>query len=209
MTPLLVTLPFAHFRSLYSSEYVETELLPSPATCYGFLLSMVGEMSRRRHLGARISPGYLRKPKKSVVYRWMKRVRNEKNAEGKYEIQSSNVPDNMEILSNVELLIWLDSRDETASPTLEERFLAAMRDPAVVDRFGGLCMGESQFLVNSIDIPKEPVIAWQFLLAERGRMSLPVWVDHVGGRHTIYVVGELQQTSKPDVNSLPVIRCDL
>jgi CRISPR-associated protein Cas5t len=30
-----------------------------------------------------------------------------------------------------------------------------------------------------------------FLLAERGRLTLPVWVDHVGSAGTRYVTGDL------------------
>ena len=50
---------------LYSGEFgavldaTETEELPPPATCYGFLLSLIGERDRRRHVGVRICPALL------------------------------------------------------------------------------------------------------------------------------------------------------
>ena len=53
MLGLHVTVPVACFRRGLAREYLETEQLPPPATCYGFLLSLVGEVDRRRHLGAR------------------------------------------------------------------------------------------------------------------------------------------------------------
>lgn len=223
MTPIYVSMPFACFRSAHSSEYVETELLPPPSTAYGCLLSLVGETSRRKHLGVRVSPGYLHRASKNVVYRMMNRVRAAdvkdsvtgravekitKNGTVAFEkkVRPVRVPDRQEILSNVELCLWLDSSEETVSPTLEERVIAALAHPETVTRFGGLCMGESQFLVNKIKIA-EPRLTWQFLLSDRGLLSQAVWVDHVGGKGTIYAVGELRQVTRPDVKDLPTIRC--
>jgi CRISPR-associated Cas5-like protein len=42
MLGLRVTVPIACFRKGMAREYLETEMLPPPATCYGFLLSLVG-----------------------------------------------------------------------------------------------------------------------------------------------------------------------
>ena len=43
MIGLYVTVPVACFRKGLAREYLETEPLPPPSTCYGFLLSLVGE----------------------------------------------------------------------------------------------------------------------------------------------------------------------
>ena len=51
MLALEVTVPVACFRKGFAREFWETEDLPPPATCYGFLLSLVGERDRRRHIG--------------------------------------------------------------------------------------------------------------------------------------------------------------
>ena len=48
MIGLKVTVPVACFRKGFAREFWETEELPPPATCYGFLLSFVGETDRRR-----------------------------------------------------------------------------------------------------------------------------------------------------------------
>jgi len=47
MLGIRVTVPIACFRKGLAREYLETEPLPPPATCYGFLLSLVGEEQAR------------------------------------------------------------------------------------------------------------------------------------------------------------------
>ena len=49
MIGLKVTVPIACFRKGMSRQYLETESIPHPSTCYGFLLSLVGETERERH----------------------------------------------------------------------------------------------------------------------------------------------------------------
>ena len=41
MLGIYVTVPIASFRKGFAQEYLETEQIPPPATCYGFLLSLV------------------------------------------------------------------------------------------------------------------------------------------------------------------------
>ena len=60
MLGIYVTVPVACFRKGLAREYLETEPLPPPATCYGFLLSLVGESSRLRHVGVRVVTGIAR-----------------------------------------------------------------------------------------------------------------------------------------------------
>ena len=75
MLGVYVTVPVACFRKGLAREYLETEPLPPPATCYGFLLSLVGETQRRRHVGCRVAPVLLSKPPTSVVLRTVWRVK--------------------------------------------------------------------------------------------------------------------------------------
>ena len=49
MLGIYVSVPVACFRKGLAREYLETEPIPPPSTCYGFLLSLVGETSRLRH----------------------------------------------------------------------------------------------------------------------------------------------------------------
>src|SRR5919202_7012 len=102
MLGLHVSVPIACFRKGLAREYLETELLPPPATCYGFLLSLVGEGRRRRHVGSRVAPVLLNEPELSVVLRTVWRVKSEPlGAPG------NTRPDYQQLLSPVELVLWL------------------------------------------------------------------------------------------------------
>jgi len=97
MLGVYVTVPIACIRKGMAREYLETEPLPPPATCYGFLLSLVGETDRCRHIGARVAPVLLNQPKQSVVLRTVWRVK--KTPLG----SSGNTrPDYQQLLSPVE-----------------------------------------------------------------------------------------------------------
>jgi CRISPR-associated protein Cas5t len=210
MLGVYVTVPVACFRKGLAREYLETEPLPPPATCYGFLLSLVGETSRRRHVGCRVAPVLLNAPQTSVVLRTVWRVK-------KMPLGSpgNTRPDYQQLLTDVRLLIWLDSANERGEgPHLEARVSAALANPASVSRFGGLCLGESTHLVDEVS-------SWErvstrlgaptgraFLTAPRGRLTLPVWVDHVGSAGTRYATGDLVEvplSDPPAVDRLPVI----
>src|SRR5579884_443439 len=148
MTGLLVSVPIACWRKGLAREYLETEDVPPPATCYGFLLSLVGETDRRRHLGCRVTAGLLSCTHKSVVLRTVWRVK--KTPLGS---PGNTRPDYQQLLSGIELIIWLDSGQESSgAPRLEDRAAQAL-DPArrgALTRFGGLSLGESTHLVDSI-----------------------------------------------------------
>jgi CRISPR-associated protein Cas5t len=194
MLSVYVSVPIACFRKRLAREYLETEPLPPPATCYGFLLSLVGEMDRRRHAGVRVCPVLLNRPETSVVLRTVWRVK--KTPLGS---PGNTRPDYQQLLSPIQLLIWIESADEAAPTSLEQRVLSALSEPASVNRFGGLSLGESTHLVDEVSpfqprhsrFASLPAQGQAFLLAERGRLSLPVWVDHVGSAGTRFVTGDL------------------
>src|SRR5688500_16225842 len=142
MLGVYVTVPVACFRKGLAREYLETEPLPPPATRYGFLLSLVGETNRLRHIGCRVSPVRLNQPQTSVVLRTVWRVKK-----APLGSPGNTRPDYQQLLTDVRLLMWLDSSGETSGElTLEARVRAALADPAGVSRFGGLCLGESTHL---------------------------------------------------------------
>jgi CRISPR-associated protein Cas5t len=214
MLGVYVTVPIACFRKGLAREYLETEPLPPPATCYGFLLSLVGETDRRRHVRVRVCPVLLNKPEISVVLRTVWRVK--KSPLGS---PGNTRPDYQQLLSPIHLLIWLDSGDETRPIPLEQRVEAALDQPASVTRFGGLSLGESTHLVDEVSRFKPdhapsaefPARGHAFVLAERGRLTLPVWVDHVGSRGTRFAVGDLVEQSvltAPDRERMPLITPD-
>lgn len=191
MLGIYVTVPIACFRKGMAREYLETELLPPPATCYGFLLSLVGETDRRRHVNVRIVPVLLGKPEMSVVLRTVWRVK--KTPLGS---PGNARPDYQQLLTGVELVIWLDSSQETADK-LEVRVHAALADPASISRFGGLSLGESTHMVDEVNLLERVSDRFgtrggrAYHLDDRGRMTLPIWVDHVGSAATRYATGNL------------------
>lgn len=215
MLAVYLTVPIACFRKGLAREFLETEPLPPPSTCYGFLLSLVGETSRQRHIGCRVTPAMLNEPALSVVLRTVWRVK-------KVPLGSSGNtrPDYQQVMTGIELLIWLDSTEEDRKlgPTLESRVREALTSPEKIQRFGGLSLGESTHMVDEVSLLDDRMrsrlgdgtrnIA-TFLSQENGRLSLPVWVDHVGSAQTRYQTGDLiPQTLEtvPLRERLPVIQ---
>ncbi|MBQ6620622.1 MAG: type I-MYXAN CRISPR-associated protein Cas5/Cmx5/DevS [Thermoguttaceae bacterium] len=200
MLGIHVSVPIACFRKGMAREYLETDLIPPPSTCYGFLLSLVGEPDRERHKGVRISPVLLSQPERSVVLRTVWRVKTRKMPLG----SGDNIrPDYQQLLTGIRLIIWFDSSDEEHSrqTTLEERVQTALspNERHKIDRFGGLSLGESTHLVDEVSLyqphenlsseeNKEAVI---LLEDPNGLYTWPVWVDHVGAEKTRYVTGSL------------------
>jgi len=206
MTGIYVTVPVACFRKGLAREYLETEVLPPPATCYGFLLSLVGETDRRKHIGCRVTAVLLNKPPTSVVLRTVWRVK--KTPLGS---PGNTRPDYQQLLTDVQLLVWLDSSDELGE-RLEDRVRANFTQPA--HRFGGLSLGESTHLVDDVslwdrvkDRKEIPNHGRAFLTAPKGRLTLPVWVDHVGSAGTRYATGNLEDghLSPPPSERIPII----
>jgi CRISPR-associated protein Cas5t len=207
MLGLYVTVPVACFRKGLAREYLETEALPPPATCYGFLLSFVGETDRNRHIGCRVTAALLSQPEKSVVLRTIWRIKSRQLPMG---AGNNRIPAQQELLTGVQLVVWLDSSEEIgASPSLEQRVRDVLTRPEQVERFGGLSFGESTHLVDEVKPFAEDkrLSGTVFLLVDRGRVTLPVWVDHVGSEGTRFVTGDLSQVPMitPDVTVMPKI----
>jgi CRISPR-associated protein Cas5t len=192
-----------------------------PGDRYGFLLALVGETDRRRHIGCRVASGLLAAPAVSVVLRTVWRVKKPPlGAPGNAR------PDYQQLLTGgtkaapfVELLLWLDSAGEPGG-RLEDRVRAALAPPvgAAVTRFGGLSLGESSHLVDEVS-PWDKVkdlyagkSVRTFRVAPGGRFTFPVWVDHVGSAGTRYATGDLVDrpaaAAEPAAAELPVIRPD-
>lgn len=209
MFGIYVTVPVACFRKGLAREYLETEAIPPPSTCYGFLLSLVGETKRERHIGSRVSPTLLRRPEQSVVLRTVWRVK--KTPLGS---PGNTRPDYQQLLTDVRFILWLDSSDEPESPSLEDRVRIALTQPEQIQRFGGLSLGESTHLVNDVSLLDEKHRqqvqsdgAEVYLLHPEGNLTLPVWVDHVGSAGTNYVTGNLvtSDLQPPDIDEVPKI----
>lgn len=186
---LRVTVPVCSFRKGYAREYLETEEVPPPSTVYGFLLSLVGEEDRRAYLGTKIALGLLSQPELSTVLRTVWRVKaidvTRKGLPTVHQppgVGSNRRPDFQEILTGLDLAIWVDDGP------LSARLCQASEAPRDVSRFGGLSLGESRDLVN--DILWNPELSgltcmWLTIDPE-GELPLPIWVDHVGSKGTIW-----------------------
>ena len=176
---LKVSVPFCSFRKANAREFLESERFPPPATVYGFLLSLVGEEDRRSYIGTRIALALLNEPKSSLLLRTMWRVKNRKLPSG---VGANKRPDYQEVLSGLMIGVWVDEGP------LAERIKTVREHPESIDRFGGLSLGESRDLVN--DVYFEPPWAGEcrwLVPDEKGQYPLPVWVDHVGSKKTVWM----------------------
>ena len=207
MIGLHVTVPIACWRKGSARELLETEMLPPPATCYGALLSLVGEVDRERHRGCRISAGLLEEPGRSTILRTLWRIKKKAHGQGNGE---NARPDFQQLVLGAELMLWCDGAEEPDPATsLETRVRAALADPSSINRFGGWSLGESTHLINDLWMRQDgvpPSACRAFLEEPGGTLTLPVWVDHVGSAGTQYVVGRLVELhDRPDPRTLPRI----
>lgn len=207
MIGLQVTVPVASWRKGHAREFLETEAIPPPATCYGALLSLIGETDRERHRGSRVTAGLLNHPSRSIVLRSLWQIKDRSTPQG---VGQNAGPDLQELVLGAELILWCDSRDEPHSEkTLEARTMEAIQNPSRIERFGGWSLGESTHLINDARLidttgPVDPCLT--FLVEAEGTVTLPVWVDHVGSTHTVYAVGRLQElTTWPEAIRIPQI----
>ncbi len=208
MIALELTVPVACWRKGRAREFLESELLPPPATCYGALLSLVGERDRHRHRGCRVGVGLLNTPATSVVLRTLWQIKEAKTPQG----TGANMgPDFQQLVLDARVVVWCDSREEPegGGERLEQRVARAVREPWTVERFGGWSLGESTHLINDMRLLPEgspPEACRAFLCEPEGDLTLPVWVDHVGSKGTRYAVGRLKPLSAaPSLEQLPRI----
>ncbi|MEQ1505641.1 MAG: type I-MYXAN CRISPR-associated protein Cas5/Cmx5/DevS [Myxococcota bacterium] len=205
MIALSVEVPIACWRRGHAREYLETFEIPPPSTAFGFLLSLIGEVDRDRHRGARVATGIVGSPAISKVLRTVWRIKNGKDGMGNKE---NARPDWQELVTNARVIVLVDAGEDASTPDLETRVRAALANPSSVRRFGGLSLGESSHLVNAIDplteLPPDSVL---WLADPLGDVSAPVWVDHVGSSGSRYGSGRIGVASViPAPPALCVVR---
>jgi len=175
---LSIEVPVASFRESRAKDYIASYPVPPPSSVYGMLLSMVGEVNRHRHCGVKLAMAFLSIPEKSVVLRKIRRFKQEDLTSPK-----NSRPDYQEILTEIEMILWIDVSQDKSEPNLSQRIQQGLADPRSIDRFGSLCLGESSHLVDSIDLLPTGYEGGklQWLIRDRfGWLTLPYWVDHVG-----------------------------
>jgi CRISPR-associated protein Cas5t len=206
MIGLRLDVPITSWRRGAAREFLETEVIPPPSTCYGALLSLVGEEDRDRHRGCRVTSGLVGKPVKSTVFRSLWQVKKRDVPRG----NADNIgPDLQELLTGVTVLVWCEGSGERQPDTLEQRVRRALEAPEAVRRFGGWALGESTHLIDAACVlpgDQPPPGSQAFLLDASGPLTLPVWVDHVGSKGTRYAVGRLAKLDRPPtVEELPQV----
>ena len=192
---LFVSVPIASFRVAQAREYWETYPCPPPSTVYGLLLSLVGETNRLAHQGTQLAVALLLpEPPISTVLRKLWRIKSAQEDPGR---GTNARPDFQELLTDVRLAVFLKKGEqEQAKTSLYQRVVDAFANPSQVERFGGLCLGESTHLVDEIR-ELRPADASQGALwlrpAHIGTFSLPIWPDHVGSLKTHWAQFSLEE----------------
>jgi CRISPR-associated protein Cas5t len=192
---LLVEVPVCAFRPYTSREYQDTFPVPTPSAVYGMLLSLVGvpREEKERHRGVAMALAVEGQPQRAKVFRKLRRG----------DDLESRRPDYQDLLIDLRLWIWLRPGDDAARPPLPARVKEALGAPETVTRFGGVSLGESSYLIDSITDRAIPPPQLVFLrCSPSGFYSLPVWVDHQDSRNTIlarFAIG----TPEPVDDGLP------
>lgn len=189
-SPIRVEVPYCTFRPYASREYQDTYPVPTPASVYGMLLSLLGVPREEKslHRGADIALAVSALPERAKVFRKLRRGDDLENTR----------PDYQDLLMDLTLWVWLRKGADTAAPPLAERVPTALAHPGTIPRFGGLSLGESSYLVDTITIVADMDQPLVFLHRdESGFYSLPVWVDHVDTRNTMLQRFRLSEPVSP------------
>lgn len=187
--------PCTSFPRSFARDYKETYRYPPPSTIYGFLLSLVGEVDLAAHLGVKLAIGLIgNEPPISRIVRKQRHHKFSREHLGTYPTSKFSKPNHHELLTDLQVAVQIDSSEESASVTLEERVAIALSTPEQITRFGGLSLGESWALVNGVRPYRETdgTIRW-LAVDNRGLISLPVWIDRNTGQGTFcrFTVGDL------------------
>ncbi len=183
---LYLDCPCTSFPRSFARDYKETYRYPPPSTIYGFLLSLVGETDMSAHLGVKLAIGIIgNDPPISHIVRKQRHHKFSKTHMGTYPTSKFSKPNHQELLTDLQVVIQIDSSEETATVKLADRVAIALATPAQITRFGGLSLGESWAMVNGVRPYRETDGTIRWLVKDnRGLISLPVWIDRKTGQGT-------------------------
>jgi CRISPR-associated protein Cas5t len=176
---LYLDCPCTSFPRSFARDYKETYRYPPPSTIYGLLLSLVGEVDMEVHRGVKIAIGIIGEdPPISRIVRKQRHHKFSKTHMGTYPTSKFSKPNHQELLTDLKVVVKVDSSEEKTTVKLEDRVAIALSTPSQITRFGGLSLGESWALVNGIRPYREAdgVIRW-LVKDNRGLISLPIWID--------------------------------
>jgi CRISPR-associated protein Cas5t len=168
---LFVSVPVCAFRPYASREYQDTYPVPTPASVYGMLLSYLGvkREDKGRHRGAELALAVEKLPPRSKVFRKLRRGADLENIR----------PDYQDVLTDLALWVWVRRGADPAAPCLADRLREAVADRGKgITREGGLSLGESSYLVDTVKLAPPPPELYFVIPDPAGFYSLPVWVDH-------------------------------
>ena len=207
---LLVEVPVCAFRPYASREYQDTYPVPSPASVYGMLLSLLGvpredknphrlpgvpREDKGRHRGAELALAVEALPPRSKVFRKLRRGDDLENMR----------PDYQDVLTDLRLWVWVRRGTEPVQPCLADRLGAALLERfAAVTRTGGVSLGENSYLVNAVSAASPPAALVFVTPDPTGFYSLPIWVDHAAAANTQLARFRIDEEARPVAEALPL-----
>ena len=183
---LYIDCPCTSFPRSFARDYKETYRYPPPSTVYGFLLSLVGEVELQAHLGVKLAIGVVGEDVTiSRILRKQRHHKFSKKHQGTYPTSQFSKPNFQEILTDLRIVVRLDSSQESTAVTLADRVAIALASPAKISRFGGLSLGESWALVNGVRQYRasDGPVRW-LMTDDYGLIGLPIWIDRSTTRGT-------------------------
>jgi CRISPR-associated protein Cas5t len=150
------------------------------------LLSLVGEVDILAHTGVRIAIGIIGDlPPISKIIRKQRHHKFSRTHAGAYSSSQFSKPNFQELLTDLQVVVGVDSSAETGLVKLTDRLQIALATPDRISRFGGLSLGESWSLVNGIRSYRVSDGGVRWLAKDpRGLIGLPVWIDRSTTRGT-------------------------
>jgi CRISPR-associated protein Cas5t len=143
------------------------------------LLSLVGEVDMVAHSGVKLAIGIIGdiSPISRIVRKQRHHKFSVKNL-GTYPTSQFSKPNHHELLTDLRLIVQVDSSEESATIKLDERIIIALTTPAQISRFGSLSLGESWAMVNGIRTYRETDGPVRWLIKDnRGLIGLPIWIN--------------------------------
>lgn len=193
---LSVEVPICAFRPYASREYQDTYPVPTPASVYGLLLSLLGvrREDKTRHRGVELALAIESLPERSKVFRKLRRGADLEDIR----------PDYQDLLTDLHLWVWVKSGRDASKPNLVELLNQAFNTRfAGIERAGGVSLGESSYLVNAVSRASHPQQLHFLLPDPRGFYSLPTWVDHTVAKNTVLCRFKIEEDPSDVSVSLP------
>lgn len=176
MTCFEAVIPLTSLRPYEARDYQATYPLPPPATVFGMCLSFIGVAGEevtgfdRTRMGV---SGRATSPVSTVLRKMRRDPANPPKGRPNWP---SFRPEYQELL--VDLTIWFVVARGHAERDLADELLRGLERPSSIDRFGGVSLGESAFLVDSLRVVESPGSdGWVLRPSRSGSLSMPVWVD--------------------------------